>query len=320
MSSKRRRTPKERREAWTSDSVDELPTVVDVSDAPLTKEPAPDAGSLSINDWPLQALPPVSGDRSARFQVVVRQSVVADVRAHALSQPDVEICGVLLGNVFHDQTAPYLHIRGSIRGKHAGNHGGHVTFTAATWQQIQEDADRLYPDLRIVGWYHSHPSFGIFLSEMDLFIQKNFFDLPWQIAYVCDPIGKLEGLFVWRNGVPSDEEFLIEDDTAPGAMVPRPESDPLAAGAAPVVAQPPAASAATNAVFENQIEILSVRILRLEQRQRGVMIVLGLAILLMLVWPMVLQTITTDNQPLLPGATNPSAGEVGPDSKTPNNR
>jgi len=31
---------------------------------------------------------------------------------------------------------------------------------------------------QIVGWYHTHPAFGLFLSEYDLFIHRNFFADP----------------------------------------------------------------------------------------------------------------------------------------------
>ncbi len=32
-----------------------------------------------------------------------------------------------------------------------------------------------HSSLSIVGWYHSHPGFGVEFSDMDMFIQKNFF-------------------------------------------------------------------------------------------------------------------------------------------------
>src|SRR5439155_15730472 len=51
----------------------------------------------------------------------------------------------------------------------------------------------------------------IFLSGMDLFIQDNFFNLPWQVAFVYDPLGKDEGMFIWRHGKPEREPFLIQD-------------------------------------------------------------------------------------------------------------
>ena len=32
-----------------------------------------------------------------------------------------------------------------------------------------------YPDKKIVGWQHTHPGYGIFLSSYDIFIQENFY-------------------------------------------------------------------------------------------------------------------------------------------------
>jgi len=51
-----------------------------------------------------------------------------------------------------------------------------------------------------VGWYHSHPGFGVFLSEHDMFIQENFFSSPQQVAWVFDPHTDEEGCFGWVNG------------------------------------------------------------------------------------------------------------------------
>jgi hypothetical protein len=53
---------------------------------------------------------------------------------------------------------------------------------------------------RMVGWYHSHPHFGIFLSDYDQFIHENFFREPWQVAYVVDPLLEQRGWFGWVDG------------------------------------------------------------------------------------------------------------------------
>ena len=52
----------------------------------------------------------------------------------------------------------------------------------------------------MLGWYHSHPGFGVFLSEHDLFIQQNFFSNPQQVAWVFDPHTDEEGCFGWIGG------------------------------------------------------------------------------------------------------------------------
>jgi proteasome lid subunit RPN8/RPN11 len=57
----------------------------------------------------------------------------------------------------------------------------------------------MYPDESavIVGWYHTHPGFGIFLSGMDQFIHQNFFIQLWHVALVLDPVARRSGFFCW---------------------------------------------------------------------------------------------------------------------------
>jgi hypothetical protein len=87
-----------------------------------------------------------------------------------------------------------------------------------------------HPDQTIVGWYHTHPGFGIFLSEMDVFICEHFFNLPWQTAFVFDPHSGEEGNFIWRSGKPDKDAMLIENDeiTPPEPAVETPQSELVA--------------------------------------------------------------------------------------------
>ena len=43
-------------------------------------------------------------------------------------------------------------------------------------------------NLRVVGWWHSHPGIGCFLSGTDISTQKYFFPEAYQVALVVDPI------------------------------------------------------------------------------------------------------------------------------------
>ncbi len=43
------------------------------------------------------------------------------------------------------------------------------------------------PELKAVGWYHSHTRSGLFLSEEDLRIHARYFPEPWQVALVVRP-------------------------------------------------------------------------------------------------------------------------------------
>jgi proteasome lid subunit RPN8/RPN11 len=128
--------------------------------------------------------------------LLVDDEVVRRIRQHARSCNTTEICGVLIGQD-RDQR---IEVTASIEGENADQAGAHVTFTQDTWEHIYAVKDKQFPNERIVGWYHSHPGFGIFLSEHDTFIHENFFSSPGQVAWVFDPHSDEEGCFGWVNG------------------------------------------------------------------------------------------------------------------------
>jgi proteasome lid subunit RPN8/RPN11 len=130
------------------------------------------------------------------LEVAIDSEVVRTIRQHARSSSKTEVCGVLIGQD-RDQR---VQIEACIEGENAEGAGAHVTFTQDTWEHIYAVKDKKYPDERIVGWYHSHPGFGIFLSEHDTFIHKNFFSSPGQVAWVYDPHSDEEGCFGWVAG------------------------------------------------------------------------------------------------------------------------
>lgn len=134
------------------------------------------------------------------MRVHVEKATHDAIWEHSGETLEQEVCGVLIGEPGHDDQGPHLRITGSIRGEFAEAEGTQVTFTHRTWDYIHEEKDRRYPDAKIVGWYHTHPGVGIFFSGMDRFIQENFFNLPWQVGLVVDPVAKEEGLFSWRTG------------------------------------------------------------------------------------------------------------------------
>jgi hypothetical protein len=51
----------------------------------------------------------------------------------------------------------------------------------------------------MVGWYHTHPSWGVFLSSLDMFICQNFFNRPLDLALVIDPCRQDRGFFQWTG-------------------------------------------------------------------------------------------------------------------------
>ena len=172
-----------------------------------------DLSAIKIGEWGMREFPLGPRDHPTRRQVIFKQSVLNDIREHGRGAPDVEVCGVLVGNVYRDDHGPYLHVEAVIRGAHAAGRTAQVTFTSETWDHINDELEQHHPGRRILGWYHTHPGFGIFLSEMDLFIHNNFFPEPWQVAYVYDPKADEDGLFLWKKGAATRGDYLIDPDT-----------------------------------------------------------------------------------------------------------
>lgn len=54
------------------------------------------------------------------------------------------------------------------------------------------DAQDQFPDMSVIGWFHTHPGHGLFLSKPDLAIHNGFFNELFQLAMEIDSLS--EGL------------------------------------------------------------------------------------------------------------------------------
>ncbi len=141
------------------------------------------------------------GGAQALARVIIHEAVLKGILAHATSDTTREVGGVLVGSLVGEPGEHVVEVSGWIAARHTEASRTSVTFTPDTWAAVHEEKERRYPDERIVGWYHTHPNLGIFLSQHDLFIHRNFFREPWQVALVVDPVREERGFFVWlREG------------------------------------------------------------------------------------------------------------------------
>jgi len=125
-------------------------------------------------------------------------------------QEQMEVGGLLVGRECEDEAGGYLLVAGAIPARQARGTPVSVTFTHQTWDQLSAEKASRYPDQAIVGWYHTHPGLGVFLSERDLFIHRNFFADSTHLAVVLDPSKFAWGIFYWQ-----DSELLA----APGCYI-----------------------------------------------------------------------------------------------------
>jgi len=145
------------------------------------------------------------------LRVALDREAFVKITEHVMKSIDQEVCGVLVGEVCMDDEGFFVQVRNIIKGSAAQQGGAHVTFTHETWNQIHSQLETDFPDFDILGWYHSHPGFGVSFSEMDLFIQRNFFPSPTQFALVMDPLGGEKALCVnTLQGVQYIDKFWVD--------------------------------------------------------------------------------------------------------------
>ena len=108
---------------------------------------------------------------------------------------------MLIGSVVEELGQQHILIEGFVEGKDSEGTATTLTFTHKTWDYVHKEREKKFPGKKIVGWIHTHPDFGIFLSDYDKFIHENFFSDENQVAYVVDPIRGEEGFYFWINGV-----------------------------------------------------------------------------------------------------------------------
>ena len=132
--------------------------------------------------------------------IYIHQRVYKALEELAASDTAKELGSILLGDYTQQGDTLHVVITDYIEAKFTDASAATLTFTHETWDYIHGEHTKRFPDKKIIGWQHTHPSYGIFLSNYDLFIQENFFDLPFQIAYVIDPVQDLRGFFQWKDG------------------------------------------------------------------------------------------------------------------------
>ena len=146
-------------------------------------------------------------------KVYIKQDVYKALEKLAASDTTKELGSILLGEYSRELGKTHVIISRYIEAKYTDASASTLTFTHETWDYVHSQHEKHYPDMKIIGWQHTHPNYGIFLSNYDMFIQENFFNLPFQIAYVIDPIQNLRGFFQWKNGrVEKLKGYYVYDD------------------------------------------------------------------------------------------------------------
>jgi len=129
------------------------------------------------------------------FEIVCTDELMSKIEEQCFSSTKTEVGGFLVGTIV-DGKSTVTHV---LKAKHTANTQSQLTFTNKTWETAHAEMGEIGSDAELIGWFHSHPNFGIFLSDYDKFIQNEFFYKDGMITIVVDPINGKRGWFISIN-------------------------------------------------------------------------------------------------------------------------
>lgn len=124
---------------------------------------------------------------------------VATILEQVARTPLVEVGGLLAGQSCRDEQGLWLDVQAALPATSATGSRISLTFTQEAWNEMLGALESRLPGGEVLGWYHTHPGLGIFLSAQDLFIQRSFFTAPHHVALVIDPHRFAWTPFLWEQ-------------------------------------------------------------------------------------------------------------------------
>lgn len=168
-------------------------------------------------DFPVSEYPKNSeliGADDSGLKIFIERNNLFGIEEYLRSDTNNELGGVLIGNVYKDKNDKFfIVIKNSIIAESTNASLSRLTFTHETWEKINANLEKDFPSQKILGWYHSHPGHSVFLSTYDVFIQDNFFNLPYMTAFVYDPVINDRGFFYKdETGIKKSNGYFIYGD------------------------------------------------------------------------------------------------------------
>lgn len=130
---------------------------------------------------------------SSISKIYIRKSFVIDIMDWVIESktqsPVPEVGGFILGNCWGDEVVDYeISLEQFIPSKNIrANDPVRIDFGTGAMIELME-AQEKFRELKLVGWFHTHPGHKPYLSEQDLTIHENFFTENHQIAIVLDSL------------------------------------------------------------------------------------------------------------------------------------
>ncbi len=177
--------------------------------------PGPKDAQIQWRDLPASVSDRTTASGAHPLIAIIRSAEYAKILAHTAADSARECAGLLFGRPTEcpHRDSPATFVSASHPLDTSSASATHFLMLPSAWPEVWRQHLQADSDSKIVGWYHSHPGHGVFLSATDRATQSTWFRLPHHIALVIDPIRHEAAVFSGPDGLRS--ELLILDAPEP---------------------------------------------------------------------------------------------------------
>ena len=187
------------------------PKIVGSSERQMQDKSPPGPERIGPHEWlSVSSLQKYIGSEQKGFDLYLSKMAEEKIRNHAISRldPRMEIMGLLLGTVYRHGGRDYVLVRDVVTTDLDASLVS-VRFDRQGFEKLFESLDDIGFDYLIVGWYHSHPGHGCFLSQTDVDTQVSMFNRPFHSALVIDPVNHEIETFKVEHGRSQHRAFAV---------------------------------------------------------------------------------------------------------------
>src|SRR3990172_1580472 len=140
--------------------------------------------------------------QAAAVAVFLTQKTFVRICAHAGSDLHNEVRGALVGKWRVDAArgGKFVVVEGALPAPYTRHGSSFVTFTQDSLVALHEQLEQRHPGKQMVGWYHTHPGLGLFLSGYDAWLHEHFFPELWQGGLGIGPQARPGGVLARGQG------------------------------------------------------------------------------------------------------------------------
>jgi proteasome lid subunit RPN8/RPN11 len=167
-------------------------------------------------DKPVPGLP-----YAAPVEIIVDQAAWNQITRHAGEDLRHELGGLMVGEIYEHAGHRAVRVTAAVPARGAVNSMASIQFTSDAWTEMERLRRDHTAGEKLVGWYHTHPGFTAFFSATDTFMHESFFNQPWHVALVLDPVSGEHRFYRWEAGkVKASSEFLLQRSDWQGPPAP----------------------------------------------------------------------------------------------------